>query len=284
MDVDHYIEKALDQKSLEIGDSLDANVMAIIGPILHGAEQKVRTAVDSISPDKKKKRLAIVLETNGGIVEIVERMVTTLRHHFEEMHFIIPDVAMSAGTIFAMSGDTIWMDYFSCLGPIDPQIQKDGKLIPALSYVAQYEALKNKAISGNLTTPELILLQKLDLAELHAYEEAKNLSIALLEDWLTKYKFKDWSLTESQKKPVTEEMKRSRAKEIAEALSDPSSWHSHGRPISMKVLQEKLNLKIDNLATNIKLNESVQLYSRLLTDYMARMGIEHFVHTLGICL
>ena len=44
---------------------------------------------------------------------------------------------MSAGTIFALSADTILMNYFSALGPIDPQIEKDGKSASALSYLIQ---------------------------------------------------------------------------------------------------------------------------------------------------
>lgn len=32
-----------------------------------------------------------------------------------------------------MSGDKIFMDFFSVLGPVDPQVQnKDGKWVPAL--------------------------------------------------------------------------------------------------------------------------------------------------------
>lgn len=35
-----------------------------------------------------------------------------------------------------MSGDSIYMDYFSVLGPIDPQVQnKEGKWVAALGYL-----------------------------------------------------------------------------------------------------------------------------------------------------
>jgi len=50
--------------------------------------------------------------------------------------FLIPSHAMSAGTILAMSGDAIHMDYYSVLGPIDPQVEnQEGRLIPALGYL-----------------------------------------------------------------------------------------------------------------------------------------------------
>ena len=48
------------------------------------------------------------------------------------MNFIVPEYAYSAGTIFCMSGDNIYMDYYSVLGPIDPTVQnKDGRWVAA---------------------------------------------------------------------------------------------------------------------------------------------------------
>ena len=44
---------------------------------------------------------------------------------------------MSAGTILCMSGDKIFMDYASILGPIDPQVPTPdtGDYVPALGYL-----------------------------------------------------------------------------------------------------------------------------------------------------
>src|SRR5262249_15292774 len=137
----------------------------------------------------------------------------------------------SAGTVFALSGDAIWMDYFSVLGPIDPQIEKDRKLVPALAYLVQFDRLVAKAEHGALTTAEMMLLEKLDLGELQQFAEARELSMSLLKKWLVRYKFKDWTITAETRTPVTPDMKANRAAEIAEALSDPQRWHSHGRGI-----------------------------------------------------
>lgn len=145
MNANLCVEQALDFHAAEVGKHLDAAPIAIVGPVLGSLDLKVRQAVESIPPDRKKAKAAIVLDTDGGVVELVERMVGILRHHFAELHFVIPDRAMSAGTIFALAGDAIWMDYFSCLGPIDPQIERDGKLVPALSYVVQFEQLVRKS-------------------------------------------------------------------------------------------------------------------------------------------
>ena len=51
-----------------------------------------------------------------------------------------------------MSGDEIWMDYFSVLGPIDPQVKnKEGKFVPALGYLDKVNSLIDKARNGSLT-------------------------------------------------------------------------------------------------------------------------------------
>ena len=126
----------------------------------------------------------MILDTPGGVVEVVERIVRVLRQHHGEVKLIIPDRAMSAGTVLAMSGDDILMDYHSCLGPIDPQLEKDGRLVPALSYLSQFETLIRKSQNESLSTAEAVLLQKLDLAELHQFELARDLSVDLLKRWL----------------------------------------------------------------------------------------------------
>ena len=83
----------------------------------------------------------------------------------------MPDCAYSAGTIFCMSGDEIMMDYFSVLGPIDPQVQnKEGRFVPALGYLDKVSSLLEKAKNGTLTNVEFLILKDFDLAELRAYE------------------------------------------------------------------------------------------------------------------
>jgi membrane-bound ClpP family serine protease len=255
---------------------LDADVMAIFGPIIPGAEHKVRTAIE-VSGARRRK-LAVFLHTPGGIVEIAERMVNVIRHHYKEVVFVIADVAMSAGTVFAMSGDVIMMDYFSCLGPIDPQVQREGKLVPALSYLVQFKRLTDKAAGGQLTTAEFALLNKLDLAELHQFEEARALSQSLLEKWLVNYKFKDWTHRETSREAVTLQHKQERAKEIARRLSDNEHWHSHGRGIPMEALRAELNLRIDDFGTNKELADLIHRYESLIKDYVTVNGLPHFVH------
>jgi hypothetical protein len=228
---------------------------------------------------KKRANLTIMLDTPGGIVEVVARMVDTVRFHYNEVDFIVPDRAMSAGTVFVMSGNRIFMDYFSCLGPIDPQIEKDGRLIPALSYLNQFNKLNQKAAQGSLTSAEFALIRMIDPGELDQFEEARNLYIELLKKWLSKYKFKNWQRTEGRDIPVTSDMKERRAEEIASQLSDSQRWHSHGIGINMATLRNELNLRIEDLTDRPELHHKVRQYFELLRDYMMREKQGSFVHT-----
>lgn len=280
-----FIEQQLDRLAGEIEKKLDADVMAVMGPIVPGLDAWVRRAIEARKQRLElKKGLAIVLDTPGGIIEVVERMVNAIRHHYSEVTMIIPGRAMSAGTVFTMSGDRIMMDYFSCLGPIDPQIERNGKLVPALSYLVQFERLKERSVLGLITTAEMVLLQQLDLAELHSFEEARELSNTLLKEWLTKYKFKNWTKTETQQKDVTPQMREGRALEIAKTLMNHEKWHSHGRPLSMDVLRRDLKLLIEDFGADPELSKQIAEYSQFLADYMGQIGVYGAVHTDGTCI
>lgn len=275
--VDHHTRQQLNTHLLGIESALESDVITIVSPIVPGLDTMVKKGLELF--DVRRDKLAVILDTPGGIVEVVERMVNTVRHHYKVVSFVIPDQAMSAGTVFAMSGDHIYMSYFSSLGPIDPQVQKDGKLIPALAYLAQYMRLCIKAEAGSLNSAEFTLLNKLDLGELHQFEQARELSKDLLIEWLSQYKFKDWVTHSSSGLPVTADDKKKRAEEIAAALGNNETWHSHGRGISRDVLVNQLRLKIDAIEAVESLPKPLDDYFGLLKDYMSRESLPNFVHT-----
>ena len=116
-----------------------------------------------------------------------------VRFHYSEVSFVVPDYAMSAGTVFCTSGDRIFMDYSSSLGPIDPRVFNGKDWVPALGYLDQVEKMLQKAATDKLTNAEFLILQSQDLAMLSRYEHARTLTITLLTKWLVGYKFKDWT-------------------------------------------------------------------------------------------
>ena len=284
-DVRAVLEARLDRLAAEVEHHIDNDVMAIIGPIYPGLDEAVRGAIEArkFASLARRRSLAIVLQTDGGVIEVVERMVSLIRHHYDDVTVIVLNSAMSAGTVFALSADRIMMNYYSCLGPVDPQIVRHGLLVPALSYLVQFERLKERSRTGELTSLEAAMLLRLDLAELHRFEMARELSNTLLKEWLAKYKFKDWSLTETRGVPVTAEMRERRALEVARKLMDHEHWGSHGRPVSMEVLRRDLKLQIDDLAEAPELNDALRAYYTFLNDFMAGEEDSVLVHTRGAC-
>lgn len=275
------VEDQLDEKIQAIENVMEADVVTFYGSILYGLEEVFRDHVESMaSSTNKREKLVVILETDGGYIEVVERIAETLRHHYKKVEFIVPNFAMSAGTVLVMSGDKIYMDYFSILGPIDPQVgDSSGNQVPAMGYLIQYKKLIDKSENGNLTTAELtILVEKFDQAELYRYEKARELSNSLLTEWLVKYKFKDWDKTKGRRKKVSNQLRKSRARAIARKLSNPDLWHSHGRGISMEVLIRDVQLEIDNFGEDDQLNGAVRIYCKLLRAYMSRLRHSAALH------
>ena len=61
-------------------------------------------------------------------------------------------------------------------------------------------------------------MRGMDLAEMHQFEMARDLSISLLKQWLATYKFKDWTTTETNQTTVAPSMRVARAEAIAVPL------------------------------------------------------------------
>ncbi|MGH8476352.1 MAG: SDH family Clp fold serine proteinase [Methylococcales bacterium] len=195
---DNQVRETLRQRVVAIEEHLSADVIFYYGPIFPSVQKRFRDFIEQLKEKgKNQSRLIVFLNTPGRHAETVEKLVEIIRFHYQEVFFVVPDEAMSAGTIFCMSGDKIYMDYTSSLGPIDPQIHNGKDWVPALGYLDQVERMIKKSESGELTDAELIIFQNQDLAMLSRFEQAKNLTITLLKKWLVDYKFKDWETHQS---------------------------------------------------------------------------------------
>lgn len=281
---DNQIREIAKDRIVAVEKHLQADAIFFYGPIYPSLEKPFRDFIEDLKSDASDRdRIAIILNTPGGSAETVEKLVDIVRYHYSEVYFVIPDEAMSAGTIFALSGDRIFMDYTSSLGPIDPQVHNGKDWVPALGYLDQVEKMIKKSAEGKLTDAELIILQNLDLAMLSRYEQAKNLTITLLKKWLVEHKFRDWTThhTNPEKlgQPVTDAEKQARAEEIATLLSDNKIWHSHGRKIGVVTLQKLLRLKIEDFSTDKDFRAKIRLYAEFITDYINRHDYPFFLHS-----
>lgn len=281
---DKLIEKTLNTALKALEDHFEADVIFFYGAIYNQRTNNFRDFIELLKDDPKtKNRLVIFLNTDGGEVEVVESFVDIIRYHYKEVYFIVPDYAMSAGTIFCMSGDKIFMDYTSSLGPIDPQVYNGKDFVPALGYLDQVERMLEKAKNNELTNAEFVILQSQDLAVLSRYEQAKNLTVTLLKNWLVEYKFKDWKKHETNPEKigqdVTRKEKEERAEEIATLLGNNQLWHSHRRKINIHALKNQLKLKIEDYSDEKDLGKKIRFYNDVLVQYILRQGHSIFLHS-----
>ena len=286
---DATIKNILNEKLSALEKKFEADMVFYYGEIDPDLLRPFRDLIEDLKNEAIKKnitahiRLVVVLNSGGGSAEVVEKMVDITRFHYEEVYFVIPDFAMSAGTIFCMSGDKIYMDYSSSLGPIDPQIWNGQQYVPALGYLDKVEQLLQKAKDGTLTNAEYLILQSQDLAMLSRYEQARELTITLLKKWLVEYKFKNWVTHETTPsrigQSVTLQEKQDRAEEIAKLLGDNHYWHSHGRMIGINTLRDPLRLKIEDYSRDHTLQSLIRSYNDLLTEYIAKNNFKYFMHS-----
>ena len=275
--IEDTLKKLLTDKLLAIEAHLNADVLVYNGNIGPLPANVFLNLVEDLQKDSMKHdTLFVILTTNGGSAEMVERYVNILRHHYLEINFIVPDYAYSAGTIFCMSGDSIYMDYFSVLGPIDPQVlNKEGKYIAALGYLDKVNEFVVKAANGNLTNAELIWMKEIDLGELRSFEQARDLTIDLLKKWLVVYKFKSWNQHRNGNQ-VTLAEKQQRAEEIAKELSDNKVWKSHGKGITILELTN-LKLKIEDYSNNQNLRSLIRDYYNTMDEYVRTHNLGLFI-------
>jgi membrane-bound ClpP family serine protease len=64
----------------------------------------------------------IIIQTPGGAVDAVEKIITLLKCRLESYRVIVPSWAKSGGTAIAISSNEILLGVNSELGPIDPQM------------------------------------------------------------------------------------------------------------------------------------------------------------------
>lgn len=204
--------------------------------------------VDKVSSEVKE--VDIYLATRGGSGLQVNRFVNSLRTRFEEVDFIIPSFCMSAGTLFALSGDNIWMTQRACLGPIDPQVPtKEGRLLPAQALLLLVNKLQEQGeealkTGGRVPWTAVRIIDTIDKKELADAISASDYSIKMASEFLTNYKFRNWTIRKSSGEAVNPEYRQARAKEIAEALASHDRWKNHGHALSRDILWEEVKLKI----------------------------------------
>jgi hypothetical protein len=281
------IEMILERANSELAEHFDADVIFLKASMEPPIDDFVKDEIEELRQQRNSpNKLAVFVETDGGFVETVERVVSVFRKHYDIVEYVIPNFAYSAGTILVLSGDELYMDYYSVLGPIDPQIDMDEEgSVPGMGYLAKFKELLAQ-INDPGREPEetrgqlAYLIKRFDPAILFTIEQAIEHSKSLLRTWLPRYKFKSWTVKETSGEAVTAADRQQRADDIATILGNAEHWHSHGRGIGIKDLESDLiKLKVVNYGDDKALNGKISHYYGLLIDYIRKSGHKSALHS-----
>jgi hypothetical protein len=86
------------------------------------AGDAVREFIDQIDAIPSKKAVDVLIHSTGGDALAAWKLMSVLRERFDSVAVLVPYMAFSAATVFAMGADEIVMHPHASLGPIDPQI------------------------------------------------------------------------------------------------------------------------------------------------------------------
>jgi membrane-bound ClpP family serine protease len=186
--------------------------------------------------------LDLILHTPGGDAAATESLVEYLRSMFgTDIRAIVPQIAMSAGTMIACSCREILLGKHSSLGPIDPQINglaAHGVIEEFMS--AQKEVAKNQLL-GILWQP---IIAKYSPTLIGECQKAIKWAETMVTEWLVTGMFKD------EANPVET------AKKVLDELGSHALTLSHARHISIQ-RAVAMGLKVVALESNQKLQEAV---------------------------
>lgn len=198
--------------------------------------------------------LDLLLHTPGGDIAATESLVDYLRIMFsDDIRVIVPQIAMSAGTMIACSAKEIVMGKQSNLGPIDPQFNG----IPAHGVLEEFERAKREIATDqrNLAIWQTVIA-KYHPTFIGECEHAITLSTELVSSWLKDVMF------------AGDDNPHDKAQKIVEALNNHSDTKTHSRHIhAPEAISFGLKVKM--------LEEDQDLQDLVLTIHHS------FMHTLA---
>lgn len=187
----------------------------------------------------RQKGLDLILHTPGGSVSATESIVSYLKMIFgNDIRAIVPQMAMSAGTMIACSCKSIVMGKQSSLGPIDPQFGG----LAAHAIKEEFETiLKEVKADPSRIIVWREVLQKYNPTLIGECEKAIKWSKEIVKNWL--------ELNMFQNEP-------SKAENIVNTLSDHKNTYTHDRHLDFNTLIQ-LGLKIEKMEEDQILQDKI---------------------------
>lgn len=187
----------------------------------------------------RSKGLDLILHTPGGGIAATEQIVHYLRSLFgTNIRCIVPQLAMSAGTMIACATKEIIMGRQSCLGPIDPQLFG----YPCHGIVEEFKTAKREVTER----PECLgvwqpIINKYGPSFLGECQKSMDLSELLVRDWL------ETGMLAGNKK---------KARAVVKALSSHADTKTHDRHLSADRVRQ-IGLKVTMMEEDNDLQDMV---------------------------
>jgi hypothetical protein len=86
------------------------------------AGDAVREFIDQIDSIADGETVDVLIHSTGGDGLTAWKLISLLRERFKDIAVLVPNMAFSAATMFALGANKIYMHPHASLGPIDPQI------------------------------------------------------------------------------------------------------------------------------------------------------------------
>ncbi len=180
----------------------------------------------------RSKGLDLILHTPGGNLATTESIVYYLKKMFgNDVRAIVPQIAMSAGTMIALSTKEIIMGKQSNLGPIDPQYNGFSCAGIIEEFERAINEVSNDPIKANIWGQ---IIGKYHPTFIGECEKALEWADSIAKDWLKENMFSNYA------------DKDERADKVIETLSSHTITSSHSRHIHADELRN-LGLNIVNL-------------------------------------
>lgn len=211
-------------------------------PNLSVGDDDMNAFMSAVHQFDRSKGLDLILHTPGGDIAATEALVKYLWVMFDKnIRVIVPQLAMSAGTMIACAATSIVLGKQSSLGPIDPQIGG----VPAQGVLDEFqmavENIKQEPASAPLWQQ---IVSRYHPSFLNECAQAIDWSRNMVRGWLCENMF-EADATAADK-----------AGSIVDYLGSHSATAAHARHIPLSKCEE-IGLKIERLEDDESLQDLV---------------------------
>lgn len=201
--------------------------------------------------------LDLILHTPGGGIAATESIIDYLHRKFDtNIRVIVPQIAMSAGTMIACSGYEVIMGKQSNLGPIDPQLRG----IPAHGVIEEFK----RAHEEIKDDPSKLAVWQFVLQKYHPtfLTECEN-AVALSEEFVLK----------NLQNVMFKKQKNAKRKseQIVKYLSAYKDRKTHGRHVTIDECKE-IGINVRDLEVDQKLQDLVLTIHHCYMHALANTG------------